>query len=131
MSEFSEMRKLGSSQYKRKRYMGMGVVLLLANDLQKYLPLLRHGEFHDVTLVVEGKEFRSHRAYLSAFSNVFEVMFTNDMKESGQDRIVLNGFSSVCLRRLCAYCTWVDLLQRTLLKSTIRTCAPIFINWIV
>ncbi|KAJ6643121.1 Kelch-like protein 26 [Pseudolycoriella hygida] len=55
--------------------------------LQGFNGLRSRGFLLDITLLVEGKSFRAHRAVLAAVSDYFRAMFTDAMKESTQSEI--------------------------------------------
>ncbi|KAH9390693.1 hypothetical protein TYRP_006272 [Tyrophagus putrescentiae] len=75
--------------------------------------LLESGQFSDVTLVVAGgppekkeqqKEFKVHRAQLSAFSPVFSAMFSRkDTKESLEKRVVIEDVTAETMNRLLTF----------------------------
>lgn len=75
--------------------------------------LLESGQFSDVTLVVAGgppekkeqqKEFKVHRAQLSAFSPVFSAMFSRkDTKEALEKRVVIEDVSAETMHRLLTF----------------------------
>ena len=51
----------------------------------------------DVTLRVEGLEFRAHRVILAAGSPFFQCLFTNDMKENLAGEVILNEVSALVM----------------------------------
>ncbi|CAG0892965.1 unnamed protein product [Darwinula stevensoni] len=57
----------------------------------------------DVTFVVEGREFPAHKVVLASCSEYFEAMFTNEMKESKQNKIYLNGITADGLESVLEY----------------------------
>ncbi|CAG9761009.1 unnamed protein product [Ceutorhynchus assimilis] len=56
--------------------------------------LREKGELLDITLIIEGHIFRAHKAVLSACSDYFRAMFTDNMLEATQNEICLNGLSA-------------------------------------
>lgn len=56
--------------------------------------LWQNGELLDITLIIEGSVFRAHKAVLSACSDYFRAMFTDNMLEARQNEICLNGISA-------------------------------------
>lgn len=61
------------------------------------------GSFCDVSLCVEDSDYPCHRVVLASFSPYFKAMFSNEMAERSQSRIVLNGVESDTLRQLIEY----------------------------
>lgn len=49
--------------------------------------LYESAQFADVTLACQGREFKCHKALLTARSQVFAAMFEHDMEESKQNRV--------------------------------------------
>eukprot|EP00096_Caligus_rogercresseyi_P004875 TRINITY_DN1947_c0_g1_i1.p1 TRINITY_DN1947_c0_g1~~TRINITY_DN1947_c0_g1_i1.p1 ORF type:complete len:379 (+),score=136.90 TRINITY_DN1947_c0_g1_i1:159-1295(+) len=49
--------------------------------------LFESSQFADVTLACQGREFKCHKALLTARSQVFAAMFEHDMEESKQNRV--------------------------------------------
>lgn len=56
-------------------------------------------EFHDVTVLVEGKEFHAHKAVLAARSPVLKSMLSADMLEKKKSRIVMTDVSASAWRQ--------------------------------
>ncbi|KAH1009352.1 kelch-like protein 26 [Dendroctonus ponderosae] len=65
--------------------------------------LWQKGELLDISLIVEGRVFRAHRAVLAACSDYFRAMFTDNMLEARQTEICLNGISARGFRQLLEY----------------------------
>uniref|UniRef100_A0A8C4RZ04 Kelch-like protein 21 n=2 Tax=Erpetoichthys calabaricus TaxID=27687 RepID=A0A8C4RZ04_ERPCA len=61
-------------------------------------------KFFDVTLSVEGKEFRCHRTVLAAASTYFRAMFAGTLRESAMDRVELHEVSAELLGLLVDFC---------------------------
>ncbi|CAN8004496.1 unnamed protein product, partial [Ixodes hexagonus] len=61
------------------------------------------GSFCDVQLCVEEVEYPCHRVVLAACSPYFKAMFSNEMAERTQNRVVLNGVEADTLRDLLEY----------------------------
>ncbi|CAG9862396.1 unnamed protein product [Phyllotreta striolata] len=61
------------------------------------------GELLDVTLVIEGVQFKAHKAVLAACSDYFRAMFTDNMLEATQDEICLNGITAKGFHQLLDY----------------------------
>lgn len=61
------------------------------------------GQLLDVTLYVQGLAFQAHRAVLAACSDYFRAMFTDEMLESKQSEIRLNGVTAEGIRLLLDY----------------------------
>ena len=53
--------------------------------LQNLNSLRQESSLCDVTLVVEGREFRAHRNVLAASSPYFRTMFTSDVREKTEN----------------------------------------------
>ncbi|XP_066268367.1 kelch repeat and BTB domain-containing protein 2-like [Branchiostoma lanceolatum] len=67
------------------------------DDLQKA------GVLQDVVLEVEDRRFPCHRLVLSAASPYFRAMFTNDMAESRQKTVVLQGLDAGMFGEILSY----------------------------
>ncbi|XP_066265934.1 kelch repeat and BTB domain-containing protein 2-like [Branchiostoma lanceolatum] len=63
----------------------------------------KSGVLQDVTLEVEGRRFPCHRLVLSAASPYFRAMFTNDMAESRQKTVVLQGLDAGMFGEILSY----------------------------
>ncbi|XP_064476513.1 kelch-like protein 2 [Ornithodoros turicata] len=61
------------------------------------------GSFCDVSLSVDDIDYPCHRVVLSSCSRYFKAMFSNEMSERSQSRIVINGVDSETLRQLIEY----------------------------
>ncbi|XP_066285876.1 kelch repeat and BTB domain-containing protein 8-like [Branchiostoma lanceolatum] len=61
------------------------------------------GVLQDVVLEVEDRRFPCHRLVLSAASPYFRAMFTNDMAESRQKTVVLQGLDAGMFGELLSY----------------------------
>ncbi|CAN8028296.1 unnamed protein product [Ixodes persulcatus] len=61
------------------------------------------GAFCDVRLCVEEVEYPCHRVVLASCSPYFKAMFSNEMAERTQNRVVLNGVEADTLRDLLEY----------------------------
>jgi len=61
------------------------------------------GHLLDVTLIAQGETFKAHRVVLASCSDYFRAMFTDEMKESRQSEICLNGVSARGMRLLLEY----------------------------
>lgn len=61
-----------------------GGVLSRLNDLRE------REELCDVTIIVEGRAIKAHRAVLAASSQYFNAMFTSKMSERNQSTVRLN-----------------------------------------
>ncbi|XP_066302920.1 kelch repeat and BTB domain-containing protein 2-like [Branchiostoma lanceolatum] len=59
--------------------------------------------FQDVILEVEGRRFPCHRLVLSAASPYFRAMFTNDMAERRQKKVVLQCLDARIFREILSY----------------------------
>ncbi|KAI8512596.1 Broad-Complex, Tramtrack and Bric a brac [Branchiostoma belcheri] len=84
----------------RRSHIDVGYVcgfLGAVGDLQK------EGELQDIVLEVEGRRFPCHRLVLSAASPYFRAMFTNDMAESRQKTVVLQGFDADVFEEILSY----------------------------
>nr|CAH7725527.1 unnamed protein product [Callosobruchus chinensis]CAH7747782.1 unnamed protein product [Callosobruchus chinensis] len=65
--------------------------------------LREKGELLDITLVVEGRVFRAHKAVLAACSDYFRAMFTDSMLEARQNEICLNGITATGFQQILEY----------------------------
>ncbi|XP_060528987.1 kelch-like protein 26 isoform X2 [Cylas formicarius] len=65
--------------------------------------LRQKGELLDITLVIEGSLFQAHKAVLSACSDYFRAMFTDNMLEARKNEICLNGITAKGFHQLLEY----------------------------
>lgn len=65
--------------------------------------LFESESFSDATLIVEGKEFRIHRALLAARSPVFARMFESDMEEKRSGCVRIEDASSTVMKQALYY----------------------------
>ena len=73
------------------------VVLDLLNELRL------HNELCDITLKLNGREFPTHRAILSANSPYFRTMFTSSYSEATQSVVELHGMTPTALEVLIQF----------------------------
>ncbi|KAL1498249.1 hypothetical protein ABEB36_009079 [Hypothenemus hampei] len=73
---------------------------ILLNGLNS---LWQKGELLDITLIIEGNVFRAHKVVLSACSDYFRAMFTDNMLEARQTEICLNGVTAKGFSLLLEY----------------------------
>ena len=71
-----------------------------SNTLQNLENLRHEGEFCDVILQVEGKEFPAHRSVLVASSEYFRKMFTIDMKEKSSKKVSIKSITSQAMNEI-------------------------------
>ena len=77
---------------------------LYCKEILQNLNSLRHeGSLCDVTLVVEGREFRAHRNVLAASSPYFRNMFTSDMREKTESKVTIEALTSSVMEDLLSY----------------------------
>ncbi|XP_065561489.1 actin-binding protein IPP-like [Artemia franciscana] len=76
----------GVKNYSDKSYPG--------NVLNKLFKLWKHSSFCDVTVVVEGTYFKTHKLLLAASSSYFHAMFLSDLVEKQLDVINLQSITS-------------------------------------
>lgn len=55
--------------------------------------ILNNGNFSDMTFVISGKELRAHKAFIGARSPVFAAMFSNECKESKENKVIISDVS--------------------------------------
>ncbi|KAF4525766.1 hypothetical protein B566_EDAN002028 [Ephemera danica] len=65
--------------------------------------LRKERSFCDVVLVAGEEEIPAHRNVLSSFSSYFKAMFTGNLMEASQDRVVINGIDAPMLQTLIDY----------------------------
>ncbi|UYV64797.1 SPOPL, partial [Cordylochernes scorpioides] len=65
--------------------------------------LLENKLFSDVTLCVDGQEFKAHKNILSARSTVFAAMFDHGMEENLQNRVVIEDLEPQIVRGMLRY----------------------------
>ncbi|GLC40320.1 hypothetical protein PLESTB_001597800 [Pleodorina starrii] len=65
--------------------------------------LLQRGEGTDVTLVVEGEEFKAHKFLLQARSKFFHSLLNNSMREGLEGRAVVHGIKAPVFKALLHY----------------------------
>ncbi|KAI9563037.1 hypothetical protein GHT06_010494 [Daphnia sinensis] len=74
--------------------------LILSKMNQYYL----NGKLKDVILIAGERRLEAHRIVLSAASDYFAAMFTNDFGEANQNEIELQGVDPDALETLVCYC---------------------------
>ncbi|XP_058803935.1 kelch-like protein 18 [Phymastichus coffea] len=74
-----------------------------ANSFPTFEHIRRQGKLCDVTLKVDDESFSAHRLVLAATIPYFNGMFLNDMAESKQKTITLQGFDSTALEAFINY----------------------------
>ena len=65
--------------------------------LQGFRELLESEHLFDVTIQVEDKSFRCHRAFLASSSDYFRAMFTNNLAERDQDVVHISGVDATSM----------------------------------
>jgi hypothetical protein len=84
--------------------------------MKKMESYLCHRKLCDVILVTGAKRIAAHRVVLSAASDYFAAMFTNDVKEATQEEIKMKDIDSEALALLVQYmytgkhCHWITFL---------------------
>ena len=77
---------------------------LYCKEILQTLNSLRHDDsLCDVTLVVEGREFKAHRNVLAASSPYFRNMFTSDMREKTESKVTIEALTSSVMEDLLSY----------------------------
>ncbi|XP_077979712.1 kelch-like protein 24 [Glandiceps talaboti] len=66
--------------------------------------------FCDVTLCVDGKEFRCHRLVLASFSPYFKAMFSGELAESKQEKVSINGVEASMIELLIQYAYTAEII---------------------
>lgn len=72
----------------------------LSEDLRE---VYKNGEFTDVVLSVNGKEYRAHKLILTARSPVFANMFKHDVKESQENKVNITDFDEQVVEEMLNY----------------------------
>lgn len=72
--------------------------------LSKMNNFFKAGKLKDVTLIAGEKRIEGHRMVLSAASDYFAAMFTNEFGESSQNEIELQAVDPDALEALVGYC---------------------------
>ncbi len=65
--------------------------------------LLESGEFSDITLVVRGSTFKTHKLILSARSEVFRKMLSSDMLESSSNEIKIDDLDADTVQKMLSF----------------------------
>ena len=65
--------------------------------------ILRDEKFPDVTIVCQGEEFPCHKAILAGRSSVFEAMFSHNMKEKMENKVVVEDIDADTLDGLLCF----------------------------
>jgi len=65
--------------------------------------MLAEGQFSDVILEADEREFRAHRVILAGHSDVFRAMFQSDTKEQRTSRVVIEDLSADAVSDLLTF----------------------------
>ena len=68
-----------------------------------FAQLFEDQEYSDVTLSVNGHEYRAHKAILAARSKVFAAMFKHDMKEKNDGKVEICDFDEVVITEMLRF----------------------------
>lgn len=66
-------------------------------DLHRFEKVLENKKFSDVTITADGKIFKLHKCILSSCSDVFDAMFTSDVKEKNDNLVEITDIKSEIL----------------------------------
>jgi hypothetical protein len=83
-------------------------VLKIGNHFQKFY---QNKKFSDLTLLCGGEKFFVHRIVLSTFSEIFEKIFSNGMKESQENEIILEDLKPNILEILLKFIYFHDKIE--------------------
>ena len=78
--------------------MVMGLYGMCSQVLTGLRDLREDKQFCDITIKCESQEFLCHKLVLSSFSPYFKAMFSTDMAESNQEKVV-------SVRNIKVFCT--------------------------
>eukprot|EP01080_Neovahlkampfia_damariscottae_P002009 gene2009-1516_t len=83
-------------------------------------------KYSDVTLICEGKKYPVHRIILSTFSETFDKIFSNGMKESTEKEIILGDIKSSTLEVLLKFIYLHDGIELNESNTIDVLCASVF-----
>ncbi|XP_068706950.1 kelch-like protein diablo [Montipora capricornis] len=87
------------------------------NVLSRLNDLLQRDELCDVTISVEGRAIKAHRAVLAASSQYFNAMFTRKMSEQNQATVEIKGVDFISAQMLIQFAYTAQL---TITDSTVQ-----------
>ncbi len=71
--------------------------------LRGFRDLFESEELFDITLCVDDKEFQCHKALLASSSDYFRAMFTTNLAERDQTRVMINGVDASSMELVVKY----------------------------
>ena len=69
---------------------------------REYAALLENGKFSDITIVVDGKEFKAHKNILASRSPVFAFMFEKNFKKP-DSRMIIKDVSAAEFKEMLRF----------------------------
>lgn len=93
--------------------------------------------FSDLTFEIDGRELKAHKCVLSSKllwklssrSPVFEVMFSNDMKESREDQLIIQDIEYDTFHELLRFLYCRKLMNLKMVWASWKTLWPLKIAW--
>ena len=83
-----------------KRYQKSCKLIKLSDD---FGDLMSDTTISDFTIIVKSKEFKIHKAVLSARSPVFKIMFLSNMKEAADNKAEINDIEPSTFEKLLGF----------------------------
>ncbi|XP_018589038.1 kelch-like protein 4 isoform X3 [Scleropages formosus] len=117
LSSYSKMSSHSSDEF----FQAMNHAEQTFRKMENYL---QHKQLCDVLLIAGDHKIPAHRLVLSAVSDYFAAMFTNDVREAKQEEIKMEGVDPEALRSLVhyAYTGVLELKEETIESLLAAAC---------
>lgn len=91
----------------------------------------QHEKLCDITIQVQGSNFKAHKVILAGSSPYFEAMFTGELEESRKSTVVIHNISPPIMSLLIEYCytSSIEITQDNA-QELLPAAAILQLNWV-